>query len=284
MQKLSRAQKGILISLAGSFVNLVLASVKISIGLIAGSISVLLDGFNNFTDIFTSGATAFGFGISDIERNDKYPHGYGRIEYIISLLVSIVVIIVGVGFLFSAIERILIPQPIGFSWIYFYIIAFTVLIKVFMGIFYNKSNKSLHSMPLKALSLDSFQDAAITSFVLLTFGLSRVTGLPIDALCAILMSVTIFINSGKLTSKALKALLGRADETLRNKINECLSKDFKAKDLIIYDCGYNKLYGYVTVIMEEERCLKEALLKISEKEKSIFNDFNVNLKISIDIK
>lgn len=282
-KKYSRAKKGIVVSVIGSAINVILASVKISIGLIAGSISVLLDGFNNFTDIFTAGATAVGFGVADMKNNKKYPHGYARIEYIISLLVAIVVIVVGIGFLFSAIERILVPQPVGFSWIYFAILAFTVLVKVAMGEFYRRSNKKMNSMPLKVLSLDSYQDAAITSFVLLTFGLSRVTGLPIDALCAILMAIIIFINCSKLAAKSFKALLGEVDEILYNKIMERVNNDFEAQDLRIYDYGYNNLYGTVTIKVNKQIPLEKVVVATKTIEQDVLERFNLKLKISIDI-
>lgn len=287
MSKITRAQKGVIISLCGSVFNMALAAIKISIGLIAGSISVLIDGFNNFTDIFTSGATALGFGVAGMKSNEKYPHGYARIEYIISLLIAILVIVVGVGFLFSAIERILVPQPIGFSWVYFSFLVVTVIVKIAMGIFFNKSNKNINSMSLQALGLDSYQDAAITAFVLLTFSLSRITGLPIDALCAIAVAILIFINSGKLAAKSFNVLLGKVDEKLYSNIIDCINAELEPlaiEELRIHDYGHKRIYANVAVVFDEIKDLSATIALIKKAESCVFDTYKVKLRISIDLK
>lgn len=287
MQKNSRTRKGVITSIVAGVLNLVLSSIKLAIGLIAGSLSVLYDGFNNLTDVFSASATAVGFGVAGLKRNDKYPNGYGRIEYIISFIIAVVVLIIGVIFVLGAIERLLIPQPIGFSWIYFYILLATVFVKIAMALGYRHYNKTLKSPMFEALELDSFQDATITTLVVLSFALSQYMGFPIDAVCGLIMAGIIIFNCLKLIAKALKALMGGNDIMLVNRLTkfvEDYENVIKAGEIVLYDYGCDNLYGCMQIELNKDFNSKDIINKAQALKEDIHNKFNIRMSIEISYK
>ena len=94
-----RQAHGKLASLVGVFSNLVLFIMKILIGFFAGSISIIGDSFNNLSDMGSSCITLLGFKIAAKPADEDHPYGHERFEYISSLVVSILIIVIGVTLL-----------------------------------------------------------------------------------------------------------------------------------------------------------------------------------------
>ncbi|MFW5780155.1 MAG: cation diffusion facilitator family transporter [Bacillota bacterium] len=284
MQKISRTKKGIIISILAGILNLILSLVKLAIGLIAGSLSVLYDGFNNLSDVFSSGAAAIGFGVAGMKRNKNYPNGYGRIEYIISFLISVVVVIIGVAFIIGAIERLLVPQPIGFSWIYFYILLATVFVKLFMALGYRRYNKSLMSPMFEALQMDSVQDAGITSLVVLSFVLSQYIGFPVDAVCGLIMAAIIIINCVKLIIKSFHALMGGNDIRIGDSLKrfvESYESIEKVREIVLYDFGYDNIYGCMQIETDKKINQEDIIVIIQKIKEDIHNKYDIKMNIDI---
>lgn len=270
----SRSNKGIFCGLVGIVCNLVLSSFKIFIGLVAGSISVLLDGINNLIDVFTAGATSIGFSMTKRERDSKYINGYGRIEYIISFIISIVIIVVGIAFLWSSIERILMPQPLTFSWVYFYIILSSIIVKFAMAEFYRRYNKKIDSVIIEGLVIDSYQDGIITIFALLAFLISRFTPIPVDAFCGMIIAIIIIVNSSRLLKRTYSKLMGASDNEKECEILDEVLQEYDIIDgvenLILNDFGYGQKVLAFDIIAsgdcnEIDRAIEDIKNKLTHK-------------------
>ena len=68
---------------------------KILIGLISGSISIVADGINNLADGASSIITLLGFKLASLPEDEEHPYGHARIEYIAGMAVSVMILIVG---------------------------------------------------------------------------------------------------------------------------------------------------------------------------------------------
>ena len=77
-----REKYGLLSSITGIIVNILLSAFKIVIGILANSMSIISDGLNNVTDAGSSVITMIGFKISGKEVDNDHPWGHGRMEYI----------------------------------------------------------------------------------------------------------------------------------------------------------------------------------------------------------
>ena len=106
---------GVLSGTVGIFLNLILFAGKLAAGILAHSISIMADAFNNLSDAASSVITLIGFQLSGRRADRDHPFGHGRIEYISGLFVSILILMVGFELGKSSLLRILHPQEILFS-------------------------------------------------------------------------------------------------------------------------------------------------------------------------
>ena len=88
-----------LASIVGIFCNVFLFAVKFTIGVIAHSVSVMADAFNNLSDAGSSIISFIGVKMAEKPADRDHPFGHGRIEYIAALVVSFLILEVGFTFL-----------------------------------------------------------------------------------------------------------------------------------------------------------------------------------------
>ena len=93
--------------IVGIACNLILTIIKVSVGFISGSVSILADGFNNLSDMTSSLITMIGMKLANRPADKEHPFGHGRIEYLSALVVSFMVMFVGVQFIKTSFERII---------------------------------------------------------------------------------------------------------------------------------------------------------------------------------
>lgn len=201
-------------------VNLIMGILKLYLGIVANSITIISDGYNNVGDALGSGCGIVGFAVSNKKPTEKHPHGFGRIEEIISLLLNIIFIIVGFTFVYNSLERFFLRAPINFSWRSFAILAATIPVKILLGVYYHFVNKKYPSDILKVNRYDSIQDCVITSVTLVAYGVSALGTMPIDSILGIVIGGYILVCGIKQFVGLLSKLLGRNEEKEIRKILE----------------------------------------------------------------
>ena len=130
-----REQYGILSGAVGLACNLFLFALKLTIGLVTGAISIAADAFNNLSDGLSCMISIVGFKVSNREPDEKHPFGYGRTEYIAGLIVSFIILLVGFEFFKTSLDRIIHPSAVAFSALLTGILAVSMLVKLWMGLF-----------------------------------------------------------------------------------------------------------------------------------------------------
>ena len=118
-----RSKIGSMASIVGIVSNVILSTIKLVIGFMISSIGVIADGFNNVTDTFSSIITLIGFKLSSMPPDKEHPYGHGRIEYVASLIVAFLVMLVGFQFIISSFKEIINPTPVKFEIVSFQIMA-----------------------------------------------------------------------------------------------------------------------------------------------------------------
>ena len=114
-----RSTYGVLGGVVGIIINLILFAIKLTVGVVASSIAIMADAFNNLSDAASSIVTIIGFKMADKPADAEHPFGHGRMEYISALIVAFMVMLVGIQFIKSSFERILNPVSITFEFIPF---------------------------------------------------------------------------------------------------------------------------------------------------------------------
>lgn len=263
-------REGVIFSAILAFVNLLLVTLKIVIGFVSNSVSVFADAFNNLGDFFTCSSCAYGFAVSDKKPNKRHPHGYGRIEYILSLLLSFVVVIVGAVFIKDSLERLFEPGIIAYRKSFLYILLVSAFIKLLMSIITKIVNKDVKSPMFKMIEIDNLQDFFISLLTCVSFYLSsgEKGDIPIDGYIGTIIGFILLIKAIIEITKLTKKLLGETiDKKEYKKIIELFNKnELLISEIVSHDYGPKNKYLVLSIYEKEKndeklKKLKEILLK-----------------------
>lgn len=158
---MERTKKIIKTSVLGIIVNIVLVVFKAIIGIITGSIAIVLDAVNNLTDAISSVVTIVGTKLANRRPDKKHPYGYGRIEYLTSTIVSLIVLMAGITAIKESIEKIISKESAEYTATSLIIIAVAVVVKFFFGKYVKTMGKKLDSESLIASGQDAFMDSIL---------------------------------------------------------------------------------------------------------------------------
>lgn len=126
----------------GILTNLLVASVKIIIGALASSIAIVSEGVNNAADVFSSVITLVGTKLAAKHPDEKHPFGYGRIEYLTGLVISVLILVTGIEMLGNSINLIFNPEELNISYFSLAIVFVSAIVKFVLGKYTIKQGKS----------------------------------------------------------------------------------------------------------------------------------------------
>lgn len=284
-----RLKYGTLGGAVGIVCNLFLCALKITVGLITASISIVADGLNNLSDMGSSVITMIGFKMAGKPADSDHPFGHGRMEYMSAFIVSMLILLVGAELFKSSVSALVSGEsaPTYSVWAII-ILAVSVLVKLWMCLFNRKLGKKIDSEALLATAQDSLNDMVTTSVILLSVGISMLVTLPfnLDAVMGILVAVFI-VYSGLASAKdTLNEILGTPpDKKLIEEIeNTILSfKEFKGiHDLIIHNYGPGRQFASVHVEVPQDSDIVKCHEQIDLCEKLVDEKLNISLVIHMD--
>lgn len=243
-----RKKYGYLEAIVSIVGNILLFLLKLILGLFINSIALIADGFHSLSDTATSGVVIFGFRIAAKEPDKEHPHGHGRVEYIATLIISILLIIVGLGFIQQSIERIISRETLlhgEFAILISIIVIISACIKEIMARYSNAIAKKIDSDVLKADAWHHRSDAISSIGVAIGILGSRF-GFPLlDPIFGLIVSLIIIYVGVNLFRKSSNFLIGRApDVKIINQITEIAKKYENVKgihDVSLHDYGTNKI-------------------------------------------
>lgn len=207
-----RRAYGMLCSVVGVVLNVILFAGKYLAGVVSGSIAITADAFNNLSDAGSSIITLIGFKFSGMKPDADHPFGHGRIEYLSGLGVAMLIILMGFELLKSAIGKICNPEPIEGGLLPAAILIVSVCVKLYMA-YYNRSvGKKIHSEAMMATAMDSLSDSCATTAVLIAMIFAVVTGINIDGWCGCIVAGFVLYAGYKAAKDTLDPLLGQAPE------------------------------------------------------------------------
>ena len=167
-------------SIIGILGNVLLVAAKATIGIIAGSISIILDAINNLTDALSSIVTVIGTKLSTKKPDKDHPYGHGRIEYVTSLIVAIIVLIAGGTAIYESISSLISGTKANYTYISLIVISVAILFKVALGLFFRVMGKKTKSDALKASGVDALFDALLSTSTLVGAIVAMYAGVHIE--------------------------------------------------------------------------------------------------------
>ncbi len=236
-----RQAYGSLCGIMGIVLNLILFGGKYLAGMLAGSIAVMADAFNNLADAGSSIITLLGMRLAGRKPDPDHPFGHGRLEYISGIIVSVMIILVGVELGRDSLAQIMDPQPIDSGWVTMGILLASIAVKVYIFA-YNKSiGDKINSPGMSATAMDSLTDSISTLVVLLSMLAAHFFHVNLDGWCGILVAAFILYTGVKTTLETLAPLLGSPpEEEFVEKIQEIVlsyEEILNLHDLVVHDYG-----------------------------------------------
>lgn len=280
-----RGKQIIRTSYVGIAGNVVLSFFKIVVGAMANSIAIILDGVNNATDVLSSVLTIVGTKIAGRKASRRYPFGFGRMEYLTSLAIAVVILVAGGISLWEAIGKMTNPVQPDYSAFALTVIIASIIVKIFLGIYMNARAKKLNCGSLSASSVDSLNDALLTGGTLVAAIVFMICKVNIDGIVGVIISLFVLKTGFDILKKAIDPIIGvRGDDNLGKQINEfvCSYPDvLGAYDLFLDDFGPNEVIGAMHIEVPDDmtaRRIHELTRTISE---DIYKKFHIAMTIGI---
>ena len=281
-----RAQYGTLAGAVGIVTNLIVAAVKFIIGLIAGSVSVMADATNNFSDAGSSLVTMVGFKLSGKPADRKHPFGHARIEYLTGLIVSFIIVMLGFAFLTESIGKIINKSESNFTTLALIILGISIAAKLWQGFFYRSMAGRIGSDSLKASAQDSFNDVISSAVVLIGALVGKFTTLEIDGYVGVAVAIFILVSGVKLVIETADPLLGvpPEKETVEALSDKILSYDgvVGVHDLIIHSYGANRIFCSVHAEVPADVDVMLSHDIIDNIEEEVYQEMGISLVIHLD--
>ena len=249
--KKNREKTVIITSIISIISNIVLAGFKVFIGLLANSIAIISDAVNNLSDALSSIITIAGTKLAGKAPDKKHPYGYGRIEYMTSLIVSAIVLYAGLTAMVESIKKIIHPEKVDFSTITLVILSAGIIVKFLLGIYVKKKGKEVNSDSLVASGSDAFNDAILSISVLLSAIIYMIFKISLESYVGVLLSIFIIKAGLELIKESVDNMLGtRIETSLARNIKKDIAKEkdvHGAFDLILNDYGPDKYLGSIHI-------------------------------------
>ena len=281
-----RSAIGALAGTTGIICNCLLALVKLIAGLALGSVAIIADAINNFSDAASSVVTLLGFRLARRPADADHPYGHARMEYLSGLTVSVLILLVGVELARSSIDKILSPVAIDPTWFTFAVLAASIAVKLWMWRSFRALGIKIRSSALQAAAIDSRNDCVATGAVLLGCILDRAADLNADGWFGLAVAAFIIYSGIRSANETVSPLLGKqADADLVTKISDLVlshSQVLGIHDLLVHDYGPGQCYASVHA---ELSAMEDPLVChdiIDDIECDALSQLNVHLVIHYD--
>lgn len=272
-------------SFLGILVNLLVASVKVILGLLASSMAIISEGINNASDALTSVLTLIGSKLAGKKPDAKHPFGYGRIEYLTGLVIAVLILITGVEMIKSSIELIFNPKEMDISTVAIIAVAISAVIKFVLGVYTIKMGNKADSETLKAVGLDCRNDSFISLVTIASAVIFIVFKISIDAYVGIFMSLLVIKIGVEVLIDTIGELIGRpGEEELAKKLyKEIRSEEIilNAADMMLHNYGPERYSGSVNVEIDHEKTVEEVYERLHALQLHIMHEYNVTMVFGI---
>ena len=282
---MERDKKIIKISILGIIVNLILVAFKAVVGFVTNSIAIILDAVNNLSDVLSSVITIIGTKLSGKRPDKEHPYGHGRIEYLASVIIALIVLIAGITAFKESLEKILNPEEANYTVASLIIIVVAVFVKFFFGRYVKTEGEKLNSGSLIASGTDAISDSVLSLSTLIAAIVSLIWKISIEGYIGLVISIIILKSAFEILKDTINEVIGiRPDSELTQKLRQRIlnNKDvFGVYDLIIHNYGPNNIIATAHIQVKDElnaRQIHQITRKIAL---DVYNEFGIILTLGI---
>ena len=284
-----RRSYGTLVSVVGIILNLILFAAKFTVGTLFGSVSITADAVNNLSDAGSQIISLISFRISAKPADREHPFGHARIEYVASMIVSFLILLIGFELIKESISKILDPVLPERSWVAVGVLGGSILVKLWLGLFNRKIGKRIDSTVMRATAADCLSDALSTTAVLIStliLLLFPSVTLNLDAYMGVIVAIMIMIAGAKILNETKNSILGEAPsheivEQITN-IVESTPGVLGIHDLVVHNYGAGHVIAALHVEVDGKADVFETHDMIDNIERKLRHDCGIEATIHMD--
>ena len=285
-RQLDRDRMIIRTSIIGILANAFLAVFKAVVGLTANSIAIVMDAVNNLSDAASSVITIVGTKLAGKEPDKQHPFGYGRIEYLSAMIISLLVLYAGITAFEESVKKIIHPDTPDYSAVTLILVAVAVVVKIFLGRYVKQTGEKVHSDSLVNSGEDAALDAVISASTLVAAVIYLLFHVSLEAwLGAVIAAVIIRSGFGMLRETLSKILGERADAQLAREIKATITSYPQVSggyDLVLHNYGPDAYNGSIHIEVpdtlsadEIDRLIRKITVDVYQKHNVILTAIGV---------
>ncbi|MCQ2284676.1 MAG: cation diffusion facilitator family transporter [Bacteroidales bacterium] len=272
-------------SIIGIVTNVFLSGFKAIVGLLSGSIAIILDAVNNLTDALSSVITILGVKLAHKKPDAKHPFGHGRVEYFSAIVISLIVLVTGATSLVESIKKISTPTLPEYGAPALIIICVAIVTKIMLGRFVKHQGEKYHSDALVASGADAMFDAIISVSTLIGALITLIWGVSIDGWLGAIIAIVIIKAGADMLAAPLSQMIGaRPDSEITQELKKTVREIpgvMGAYDLILHNYGPDNAIGSIHVEISDKLSARE-IHKLSKTiQKVVYDKFSVFITVGI---
>ena len=282
---MNREKKIIQTSFIGIAGNVGLVILKAIFGFIANSVSIILDAVNNLSDALSSTITIIGTKLAGRKPDAKHPYGHGRVEYVTSFIIAIIILTTGGSAIYEAILSLISPIETNYSTITIIIVSVGIVVKIALGFYFRIVGKKMNSEALVGSGMDALFDAILSFSTLIGIFTALIWKVNIEGYLGIVIGLFILKSGIDVLRKSISSIIGERtskETALGIKKIVCSYKEvLGAYDLIVNNYGPERAIGSIHIEVKDDLTAKDIhplTRKISEE---VYLKYGVILTVGI---
>ena len=269
----SREKTIVRTSVIGIVANVFLAGFKAVVGLMTNSIAIVMDAVNNISDAGSSLITIIGTKLAGRKPDKKHPFGYGRIEYLSAMIISVIVLYAGITSFVESVRQIIHPETPDYNAVSLVIVAVAVVVKIVLGRYVKSVGEKVRSDSLINSGEDATLDSVISASTLVAAAIFLVFHVSLEAWLGAVISLVIIKSGVEMLRDTISRILGeRNDAELARAIRETVTSFpdvYGAYDLVLNNYGPDTWNGSIHIEVPDtysadrlDRLIREITLKV----------------------
>ena len=272
-------------SIIGILANVGLVILKAIVGLFANSIAIIMDAINNLSDALSSTITIIGTKLSQKKPDAKHPYGHGRVEYITSLAIGVIIIVAGVGAIVESIISIIENREPTFNIISLVLIAIAVVVKIIIGLYFRHVGKKVNSEALKGSGMDALFDALLSFGTLISIVVSLFWKINIEGYIGAVIGLFMIKSGIDVLRTSLSSIIGErtskeTSEAIKHLV--CQNPEVKgAYDLIVNNYGPDRGIGSIHIEVNDDMTAKDIHPLTRKIATQVYQEFGIIMTVGI---
>lgn len=282
---MTREKKIVQTSLIGILGNIVLVTLKAIFGFLANSISIILDALNNLSDALSSIITIVGTKLAHKKPDAKHPYGHGRVEYLTSLIIAIIILVTGGAAIYQGVNTIINPVETSYTTVTLIIVIIAIVVKIGLGLYFRFVGKKVNSGALVGSGLDALFDALLSLATLVGILTAMIWKVNIEGYLGILIGLFILKSGISILKESFSSIIGeRTSKETALGIKQIVTAHKEvigAYDLIVNNYGPERAIGSIHVEVDDNLTAKDIHSLSRQITEEVYIKYNVIMTVGV---